>query len=109
MPTLSLAQIILTLWLFAAVAPAASVLLQGTLEWFAPARVETAAEYGNAGETRESSEAKCAPLVMPEVAGAGCVVASSRPLPREVRETAFGIAAPSLLHTELQRHRPRLA
>ena len=107
MPTLSLAHFILTLWLLAAVAPAATVFIQSSWQAMAPGRdrLEDAAEI----ETSASAEKKSArtPITWGDDRGArlagdwGSHFTGAASLDR--------VASVSLLHTALQRHRPRVA
>jgi hypothetical protein len=107
MPTLSLAHFILTLWLLAAVAPAATVFIQGSWLALAPnrARSEDAAEVASpASPEKKSARAK---ITWRDDRGArlagdwGSHFTDAASLDR--------VASVSLLHTALQRHRPRVA
>ena len=107
MPTLSLAQFILTLWLLAAVAPAATVFIQGSWLAMAPdrARSEDAAEV----ETSASSEEKSAPATITWSGDRGARLAGDWGSHFTDAASLDRVASVSLLHTALQRHRPRVA
>ena len=110
MPSLSLAHFILTLWLFAAVAPAASVLLHSALGVLVPERAETLASSRTEALPRTTRARGRTPATRPApkdpASGAAFAKqAAPRIAPADVSPD---IATPSVLHTGVQRHRPRL-
>ncbi len=107
MPTLSFAQFILTLWLVAAVAPAATVFIQGSWLAMAPdrARSQDTAEV----ETSASSEEESAPATRTWSADRGARLAGDWGTHFTRPASLDRVARVSLLHTALQRHRPRVA
>ena len=111
MPSLSLAQLILTLWLFAAVAPAASVLLHSALGALVPDRAETLANGRTEALPRTTRARRQTPATRPapKDPASGATFARQAALRIAPAEVSSEIATPSVLHTGVQRHRPRLA
>jgi hypothetical protein len=105
MSALSPAQLVLVLWLLTAAAPAATALVNGSLGAWLPVGVECQAKP----ESRATSVEKKAREEMGDVvrstAGTFRAVVASFVVENGVQPAL----AVSLLHTELQRHRPKVA
>jgi hypothetical protein len=105
MPILSTAQLMLVLWLLVAAAPMATVLLNGSVAVFA-------AESASARSVRtETAEREDTPVIAEADTPARAervALEDARPVGFLAR-TAEAMPAASVLHTAVQRHRPRVA
>jgi len=105
MPILSTAQLMLVLWLLVAAAPMATVLLNGSVAVFAAESASTRAVR------TETAERENTPIDAEADAPARTAIpflADLRPVEVFAR-TAQAMPAASVLHTAVQRHRPRVA
>lgn len=105
MPFLSTTQLVLVLWLLTAAAPAATALLNGSLSAWMPVGMQ----WRIGGTERDSAvEEESASELRKEVRVA--VRKFSRATAEVPAVQWEGVApAASVLHTALQRHKPRLA
>jgi hypothetical protein len=103
MPFLSTTQLIIILWLLAAAAPAATVLISGSMmPWSAPA----AASETRTATTRAVTSAKHAIIQEKAVVPGADIFCETSTAALGSEQRPLGISL-GLLHTAVQRHRPK--